>query len=245
MAAMSSSKGFTAEELAALAPWRVPLVGEGPDPERIEVEEAPVTVVEEEVETAPMLTAQEIEAMQRQAYEEAAQQGLAEGREQGYREGHEEGRRLGLAEGQEEVKALASRLEEIMATLNEPLLELDEQVEHELVALAIALARQLIRRELRTDPGQIIAVVREALAILPSSVRRVSLYLHPDDAELVRTALSLDEGGQRWRLVEDPLMSRGGCRVASETSAIDASVEKRLAAVIAKAFGGERMDDPR
>lgn len=244
---MSSSKGFTAEELAALAPWRVPLVGEGPepDPERVEVEEAPVTVVEEEVETAPMLTAQEIEAMQRQAYEEAAQQGLAEGREQGYREGHEEGRRLGLAEGQEEVKALASRLEEIMATLNEPLLELDEQVEHELVALAIALARQLIRRELRTDPGQIIAVVREALAILPSSVRRVSLYLHPDDAELVRTALSLDEGGQRWRLVEDPLMSRGGCRVASETSAIDASVEKRLAAVIAKAFGGERMDDPR
>ena len=240
---MSLSKGFTAEELAALAPWRLPLVGDGPEPEC--AQETPVTIVEEEVEAAPMLTAQEIEAMQRQAYEEAAQQGRAEGHEQGYREGYEEGRRLGQAEGQEEVKALASRLEELMAALNEPLREMDEQVERELVALAVALARQLIRRELRTDPGQIIAVVREALAVLPSNARRVSLYLHPDDAELARAALSLDEGGQRWKLIEDPLMTRGGCRVTSETSVIDAGVEKRLAAVIAKAFGGERVDDPK
>jgi flagellar assembly protein FliH len=240
---MSSSKGFTAEELAALAPWRVPLVGDGPDLDW--VEEPPVTIVEEEVEAAPMLTAQEIEAMQRQAYEEAAQQGRAEGHEEGYREGYEEGRRVGYAEGQEEVKGLISRLKEIMAALNEPLLEMDGQVERELVALAVTLGRQLIRRELRTDPGQIIAVVREALAILPANARRVSLYLHPEDAELVRAALSLDEGGQRWKLFEDPLMTRGGCRVTSETSVIDASVEKRLAAVIAKAFGGERMDDPK
>jgi len=127
--------------------------------------------------------------------------------------------------------------------LNEPLLALDEQVEQELVALAVTLARQLIRRELRTDPGQIVAVVRKALAILPSNARKVSLCLHPADAELVRVAMSLDEGGQRWKIVEDPLLTRGGCRVTTETSAVDASVEKRLAAAIAKAFGGERGGD--
>jgi flagellar assembly protein FliH len=240
---MNSFKGFTAEELAALSPWRLPVVGEGQPEQPASEALRSVSVVEEEVEAAPMLTAQEIEAMQRQAYEEAAQQGRAEGREQGHREGYEEGRRLGYAEGQEEVKTLSGVLEALMVALNEPLLEVDEQVEHELVALAVALARQLIRRELRTDPGQIIAVVREALAILPSNARRVSLHLHPDDAELVRAALSLDEGGQRWKIIEDPLLTRGGCRVTSETSAVDASVEKRLAAVIAKAFGGERGGD--
>lgn len=238
---MSSFKGFTAEELAALSPWQLPLMGEETDPER--EESAPVMVVEEELETAPMLTASDIEAMQRQACQEAMEQGRQEGWEQGYREGYEEGRLQGYADGQAESKMLTDRLGSIMTALNEPFLELDEQVEHELVVLAVALAKQLIRRELRTDPGQIIAVVREALAILPSNARKVSLYLHPDDAELVRTTMSLEDGGQRWKLVDDPLLTRGGCRVTSETSTIDASVEKRLAAVIAKALGGERGED--
>lgn len=238
---MNSFKGFTAEELAALAPWQLPVMGEESDDEPEQT--SPVMVVEEEVEAAPVLTAKDIEAMQQQACQEAMAQGRQEGREQGYREAYEKGRRQGYADGLEECKALSVRLDSIIVALNEPFLELDQQVEHELVALAVALARQLIRRELRTDPGQIIAVVREALAILPANARKVSLHLHPDDAELVRTTLSLEDGGQRWKLIDDPLLTRGGCRVTSEASAIDASVEKRLAAVIAKAFGGERGED--
>jgi flagellar assembly protein FliH len=197
------------------------------------------SVVEEEVEIAPRLTAEAIEAMQQQAYEEASKRGQQEGWEQGHRDGYA----AGYAEGLEQARTLGARLEQIMALLDEPLREMDEQVIQELTALAIAVARQLIRRELRTDPGQIIAVVREAMAILPANARRVSLHLHPDDAELVRVSLSLDENGQRWKLLEDPLLTRGGCRVTSDSSAIDASIEKRLAAVIVRTFGGDRGSD--
>ena len=114
------------------------------------------------------------------------------------------------------------------------------------MALAIAVAGQLIRRELKQDPGEIVAVVREAIAALPSNSRRVQIALHPEDAQLVRERLALAESDQRaWGVAEDPTLTRGGCRVTTEHSRIDASVEKRLAAVIARMMGGERENDRR
>lgn len=217
----------------------------------------------EDPEPPPVLTAEELEAMQRQAFEEAAREGreagyregFDKGSQEGYREGYDKGFQQGYREGREkgeaEGRAAAERsleeevnyLGQIMTALAEPLKVLDDQVEEELVALAMTVARQLVRRELKTDPGQIVAVVREALALLPLSQRTVTLTLHPEDAERVRSALKLDQIRVPWQIVEDPLLSRGGCRVETEVSRIDATVEARLAAVIATALGGERESD--
>lgn len=254
---MSISRGFTAEELQALAPWRLPEIGAA--------ERANVKVEELEVaEAPPSMTAEEIEAIQKQAYEEAAEQGYGEGRqkgyeegnkkgyEEGYQKGHEEGTRKGYQEGHAEGRGAGEaelrelrleqgqRLQQLLTALDQPLSQLDEQVEHELVLLAVAIAKQVIRRELKTDPGQIVATVKSAAAALPSAARGVVLHLHPDDGELVKAALSLADGGAQWKIVEDPLITRGGCRVASESSTVDATVEKRLAQAIAKVLGDER-----
>ena len=105
------------------------------------------------------------------------------------------------------------------------------------------MAKQLVRREIKTDPGQIVAVVREALSVLPIASQNVRLHLHPEDAVLVRAALSLNEGEYAWRIVEDGLQNRGGCQLMTDSSRIDASVETRLAAIIAKVLGGERGSD--
>jgi len=55
----------------------------------------------------------------------------------------------------------------------------------------------------------------------------------------------VDDDGEelRWRIVEEPTLTRGGCRVESEDSRIDATVEARLGALIARALGGEREED--
>jgi len=62
---------------------------------------------------------------------------------------------------------------------------LDEEVEKELILLVTGIATQIIRREIKMDPGQIIAAVREAIKVLPLSSQKISLYLHPEDADLV------------------------------------------------------------
>lgn len=171
-----------------------------------------------------LLTAKQLEELQTQAYEEA----------------YVLGRQEGIAAGRDEIGARIQQLEALIKVLSEPLDELDECVEEQLVALAIAIARQLVRRELKIDPHQIIGVVRESLQILPVASRNVRLHLHPKDAELVRQALSEVEGERAWQIVEDPVMSRGGCRVNTDTSQIDARVESRLGAVISAVLGDER-----
>lgn len=173
------------------------------------------------------MTARQLEQIQEQARREGYEQGLKEGRE------------AGASEFVERVQ----RLETLTAALDRPFAELDEVIEQQLAQLAMIVARQLVRRELRSEPEQVIGVVRDALAALPLAARNVRLSLHPEDARLVREALSLQQGEASIQVVEDPVQSRGGCRVLTESSQIDATVESRLNAIIANTLGGLRQSD--
>lgn len=177
-------------------------------------------------------TAAELENIQKQAYAEA------------YEKGYQDGLKAGAAE----IQQTTSQLENLMQALSEPFEELDDAVVDQMAELSIAIARQLIRRELQVDPGQVIAVVREAMTALPVGSRNIEIHLHPEDALLVRDAFSVSPGEYKgterpWHIVEDPVQTRGGCKVTSENSMIDASVETRINRVVAQLFGGEREDD--
>jgi flagellar assembly protein FliH len=127
-----------------------------------------------------------------------------------------------------------------MSLLQAPMDQLDDEVEQELVTLALTIARQIIRRELATDPSHVMAVVRETVSKLPLASHTVHLHLHPEDAALVREALAVGDDQQQWHIVEDPAVTRGGCRVVTDTSQIDATLEKRLTAIAAQMLGGQR-----
>jgi flagellar assembly protein FliH len=229
------SSEFSPSEMESLSVWRmpdVPLTSEAVDLAKNKPFEPMAMQV---------LTVDEIEAMQKQAYDEA----FAQGKEEGYNQGFNEGSRQGYEENVQALQKKTTAFERLLESLDQPFKALDTEVEKELVKLAIAIATQIIRREIKLDPGQVIAAVREAITVLPLSSQKISLYLHPEDVELVRSALSLAEMSSAWRLVEDPLITRGGCKVDTEVSHIDATVENRLAAVISTLFGGEREHDGR
>jgi flagellar assembly protein FliH len=175
-----------------------------------------------------------LDALEREAWNK----GFAEGREAGIVAANQQQQRHVA-----EAAAQAERVAAMAEHLSQPLAELDGQVQKQLVSLAIAIARQLVRRELKTHPDEIVAVVREALALLPVNATEVRLHVHPEDAALLRERLSDGGTSRAWTLVEDPIMSRGGCRVTSTNSTIDAQVEKRLGAAIAAMLGDERAAD--
>ncbi len=171
-----------------------------------------------------LLTAGRLEALQKDAYEEAWQSGHADG----------------VAAGQQDVLQRANRYDELLRALSQPFDQLDGSVEKQLVELAIAIVKQLFRREIKINPEHVIGVVREAIQLLPVASRMVQVHLHPDDAALIRNTLSPAEGEPAWSIVEDPLISHGGCRITTENSQIDATSEARLQAVINAALGDER-----
>jgi len=163
--------------------------------------------------------------------------------EQGHAAGRAAGRAQALTEQETLTQELRTRVQRLEGVLNlqaRPLAELDEIVLRQLATLAGAIARQLVRRELRTQPEQIIAVIRETVALLPAAARDVRIHLHPEDAALVRERLVEPAAERAWTLVEDPVITRGGCRISSENSSIDAQVETRLGAAIAAVLGDER-----
>ncbi len=201
------------------------------------------------------LTVNDIEAIQKQAFEEAFAQGKKEGYEEGLQRGIEAGNKQGFEQGLKEgatkgyeekitlLQEQAAEFVSLLESLSEPFKVLDEAIEQELVDLAIGIANQLIRREIKIDPGQIVAVIREAVNALPQASQQLTLHLHPADAELVRNSLTLDEISPPWKLLEEPLITRGGCKVETETSKIDTTVENRLAAIVTNILGGERAQD--
>jgi flagellar assembly protein FliH len=174
-------------------------------------------------------TLQELEDVERVAWDEAYAKGLEAGR----------------IAGEQEIRRRFEQVQNIESILNalaKPLQHLDKEVEHQLVALALAIAKQVVRRELRIDPSQVIAIVRESVSLLPLAQRNLRVHLHPDDARLLRERLSEPQAERAWTIIEDPMMARGGCRVSSDNSQIDARVETRLAAVFAHLMGEERDD---
>ncbi|MCK4707498.1 MAG: flagellar assembly protein FliH [Gammaproteobacteria bacterium] len=180
---------------------------------------------EREVETAPIPTAEEIEKWHTEAREEGYQQGLKS--------------------AEQEIAQQKKQILELINFFEQPLQFLNAEVEQQLNLLAVTLAQQLVRREIRAEPGEIIAVIRESVKMLPVNSRKIKIFLHPEDAEIVRNTLQLDEldEEQSWKLVEDPMITRGGCEIKSEQSTINVTLENRLQALAASILGGERIED--
>jgi flagellar assembly protein FliH len=150
----------------------------------------------------------------------------------------EEARQLGFKQGMFEANAVrdqllaeATRLNSAFNRAAKPLAQLDSSLLDELSQLALCVGKQLARRELRIDPAQVAAIVRETIALLPANSRDVRVVLHPADAAILREKLAPASAERAWQLLEDPVMGRGGCRVVSEHVRIDASFEARVAAI--------------
>jgi len=171
----------------------------------------------------------------------------AEAAKKAYDEAYAKGHAAGVAAGEAQFTAQNQALQQRIQALDgaaqmlaRPLQQLDTTVERELVNLALTVAKHLVRRELKMDPAQVVAIIRETVGLLPAAARDVRVHLHPEDAAFVRERLAAPQVERAWTIVEDPMLTRGGCKVTTDTAHIDARLETRLGTVIASLLGDER-----
>jgi flagellar assembly protein FliH len=160
---------------------------------------------------------------------EAQKTGEAEGYEKGYARGQTEGHAAGLAAAQ----AQAAQLHALTLALPAALQLAQASVADDLVALALAIARQVLGQALAADPLAILAVVHELLLAEPALSGAPQLLMHPDDAALVKEHLADDLKSAGWRLRADAHVTRGGCRVLATSGERDATLETRWERVAA------------
>ena len=157
--------------------------------------------------TVPLPTAEEVENTHRQA--------------------HQEGFAAGYREGKGKVDAELARLAQLMSALDGSLNQFDDALTQSLLSLALDISRKMLHEALRVRPELVIPVVREAVNSLPQASQHPHLKLHPEDAALVRTLMADELNHFHWKLIEDSRVARGGCRVETTSSEIDATMENR------------------
>jgi flagellar assembly protein FliH len=175
----------------------------------------PATLEHSDVQRAQMPTAAALEAI----HQEARQEGF----DAGFVEGVEVGRRQGEAQVAEEVR----RMQGLLDNLSEATGGLEQALSEELLALALEISKQILRQALKVRPELLLPVVRGVMESLPQNTPHPHLHLNPEDAELVRARLQTEIAHGGWKIIEDQRVLRGGCRIETQVSEIDATVENR------------------
>ncbi len=170
-------------------------------------------------EAVLMPTPDEIQMIRHQASEKGRSEGLSEGRS----EGHSAGYQMGKNQAQEEIQ----QLQHLLGDLDDEIQHFDQRVSKDLLTLSLAIAKQMIGKSLKIHPELILEIVQESIRCLPHFNQHAHILLHPEDAILVRSYLGDHLNSTGWKIIEDTRIERGGCRLETSGSEVDATLPNR------------------
>ena len=140
---------------------------------------------------------------------------------------YESGRADGLREGAAKAGVEAQQLATLIDGVRRQSADLNLQLADGILGVALAVAQQMVRQSLEVKAEGVTAVVQEALARVLQPAAQATLTLNPADAALVQTQIGETLAAGGWRIVEDHTITRGGCKLHTLASELDATLETR------------------
>ncbi|MBL8173839.1 MAG: hypothetical protein JNK48_04170 [Bryobacterales bacterium] len=140
-----------------------------------------------------------------------------------HRKGREEGEAAAAAKWQPALENAVRSISDL-ASLRA---RLRREAEQDVIRLASAMARRILRRELSIDPEAIAGLLKTAFDRL--DMREASrIRVRPEDRDAVCAHLSRIGSPQRIDVVADPSLERGALLLECSRGQLDASVETQL-----------------
>jgi len=146
-------------------------------------------------------------------------------------EAYARGRQEGLAMAEERLESTIQSLTQAMEDISRLRQSLAQSGPQDMLRLVMAVAEQVIRRQVEVDPNVLLDIIKNALQ---ASVRADSyrIRINPADLETVTKQkplfLASISGLKNLSIETDPSISPGGCRVDSELGDVDATIESQL-----------------
>lgn len=156
-------------------------------------------------------TAQQLEALRVSAQEE------------GFKAGYAEGMAQGRSASESENRLAAEQLQNIVNAFSLAVKKLPETVGPSLADLAAQIAQRIVNHELTVRPETINDLVQELMS--EAQGHPVRLFLHPEDAGLVRSSSAENALGANAVIVESTQIERGGCRLETPLMSIDNTLD--------------------
>jgi len=150
--------------------------------------------------------------------------------QQGHQEGLEEGRAAVRQEIGGKLEAMNLRMARTIEEFSGMRQRFRQEAEEDVVALALAIARRILHRELTMAPETLLGLVKAALEKMEArEVTRVRI--RPEDAAMVKQFLEKMGLPQQLEVVADASLERGAAILDSSRGALDASVGTQLAEI--------------
>jgi flagellar assembly protein FliH len=161
---------------------------------------------------------------------------LARLREEAYRQGVAAGRQEAAVQAEAERAALKN----VSDAFKEMLQEFEQGLANDVLSMSLELTKLIVRHAIRVKPDLVLSVVREAVSSLTGLDGTTTVHLNPADAALLREHAQEDSvlADLPWKIIDDTRIERGGCRLETAASEVDATLETRWRRVIA-ALGRE------
>ncbi|MFY0641858.1 MAG: hypothetical protein JXR16_12480 [Bermanella sp.] len=211
-------------------------------------DDSEVVVEDEEIEVEP-LTAEQLELIRQEAFNEGLNQGLVEGRQKGEKLGYEaghleglekgqiEGRKLGFDSGFEKGEAQAleqgeksnqkntNNLKSVLNAIDQHLNQQKKEVSENLPDIILAIAKAVVTQELSQGSEHIVAIVQQALDSLPLESGHLKIEVNPHDLPYIEAAI--EQGEFEGEAHASEKIDEGGCRIHSRYSAVNFTISER------------------
>jgi flagellar biosynthesis/type III secretory pathway protein FliH len=187
--------------------------------------------------------AQEAAARERQAREDAERQALARAeaeeaaRQQALADAWAEGEAAGRAAAEQELHATFAEAYATLVAAVDTVREHEERwvgnLEENVAALAVSIARHLVGHEARLDATLVTTLAARAVAEFPVD-EPLAVRAHPEDLDALRavggagTGLPADAPARALRWLPDARLARGGVLVEGRERIVDGRVDAAL-----------------
>lgn len=209
------SKVIPKEQLTAYQRWELATFDDEPTSGHSVNAHAHPATGEENGDKLVLPTAEDVERLHQEAWREGYDLGLEEGRKAGFEAG-----RMAADEHSRRLKSLAEALEGSR-------LRQDEELAREILALALTVAQQVVRRAFSVKPDLILDGIKEALLSLPALNGHHKIVTHPYHVDMVKDWLAHEHGHLSWKVSAETQMEPGSFRFESSYSELDGSLRTR------------------
>jgi flagellar assembly protein FliH len=182
------------------------------------------------------------EQFKRQAAEQGHREGYARGLQEGTAAGKKSGHDQALTENRTQLTQLIQSLSRTLEQIEQQRHEMETEATLDVVALATAIARRVIKRQVDIDPAVLTANLTEAMKLVVHAAD-LRVAVHPSQKQTLLN--ELPNLKMQWpslehvELIEDASLSPGGCRVQSRQGVINADLEEQLDRVMANLLPGK------
>jgi flagellar assembly protein FliH len=150
----------------------------------------------------------------------------------GYDDGFEDGLEEGGRRAMERLAEAFQAADEAARKVQEAQDALAAQLRDDVLVLALAVARQIVGRELAGDAETFADMVREALNAFPLD-QKVKIRVHPADLSVISSANGEGHvipitGNRDVQWIADPEMAPGGCLVEGPERVLDGRLDHTL-----------------